>query len=718
MVKSKSIKKVVKSNRVVLKFLVVLIIFTYGLYIYNIYATTRKSVRSLYELNYNMLNNYINKSIRQTKEVSALPLHLIPNFVKFNENVHSVHIIDQQGVITYSYPYKSLVDVSYNNLPIIVRALETGELQTQILSYSLGQYGTALGIVYPVDNKLYMVNYSFNPVFHEISNSSLFVTTDSRGNIIITNSSGGLFPTNLSRKDGIIPLEKLVVINREMKSISSRLYFVYYIDEYINRAFDLGLLSLFLLSIIVFVFRFSRNNYRVIMEDIQLLENKSRDLINAIEGHRSKLVKIDKEFNAMNLLGQTLEKAKTNFRETKYAFTSYKKMVNEMLRLLEEVTMQNEEISAMNQEISVSYEAINTYQNKILAIIDLLSKIDPEAPLKGFLQDIVQLAVELIPAADAGSAGIKEGKYFKFLAQYGYDDLLTEVDFPEEILMCSENPVIFKNVNNSYLEKNPEEYKRVFAEVGSSRIKSTLVVGLKTQDIIGNIFIDTFQAEKEFTSEDKRVLEAISKVSSILIYLKLSLTELDETYLGVIKALADAVELKDKYTKGHSERVARYSLKLGEYLNLSPERLRVLKEAALLHDIGKIGVPDLILNKPGKLNDREYVQVRKHSVYGSRILENVNNFERVASIVRHHHERWDGHGYPDGLKGKEIPLESRIIALFDAFDTILTSRSYKDALPFEYAIKEVRENAGTQFDPELTGKFLDVVTEEWVLSSS
>ncbi len=165
------------------------------------------------------------------------------------------------------------------------------------------------------------------------------------------------------------------------------------------------------------------------------------------------------------------------------------------------------------------------------------------------------------------------------------------------------------------------------------------------------------------------------------------------------------VEADDGYTGEHCRTVVALALELGERLGLSSEQRRNLEFGALLHDIGKIAVPKEIINKPGALTDAEWAIMRTHTVEGQRMLEQIGGFMReVGLIVRSHHERWDGRGYPDGLAGAEIPLETRIITCCDSWNAMRTDRSYRKALPFEVACAEVRKNTGTQFDPDVGGR--------------
>ena len=183
-------------------------------------------------------------------------------------------------------------------------------------------------------------------------------------------------------------------------------------------------------------------------------------------------------------------------------------------------------------------------------------------------------------------------------------------------------------------------------------------------------------------------------------------SDLEQTYLETVLSLANAIEAKDTYTKKHTDNVSRIALLVGKELGLTKQELEDLRFGSVLHDIGKIAVPDAILNKPGKLTDEEWVQMREHSVKGADILRPIPRLAGAADIVRHHHERYDGNGYPDGLAGEDIPIGARILTTIDSYSAMVDQRSYKAARPHEDAEAELRRCTGTQFDPRVADAFL------------
>jgi putative two-component system response regulator len=179
--------------------------------------------------------------------------------------------------------------------------------------------------------------------------------------------------------------------------------------------------------------------------------------------------------------------------------------------------------------------------------------------------------------------------------------------------------------------------------------------------------------------------------------------------LEAVRALVKAVEAKDPCTSQHSEHVAHYATALAELLSLGRSEIDRIRTAALLHDAGKIGIPDRILTKPGRLDDTEFGRIRRHPAIGAEILENIAMFSQEAALIRYHHERWDGGGYSVGLSGEDIPLGARIIAIADALDAMLMRRSYKEAFTVEKTVAQLEQGSGSQFDPDLA-----VVAVKWV----
>jgi HD-GYP domain-containing protein (c-di-GMP phosphodiesterase class II) len=184
-------------------------------------------------------------------------------------------------------------------------------------------------------------------------------------------------------------------------------------------------------------------------------------------------------------------------------------------------------------------------------------------------------------------------------------------------------------------------------------------------------------------------------------------------FLGTLEALTASIDAKDRYTCGHSERVAHLTRALAETLGQDEATLKRMHIAGLVHDVGKIGVPESVLLKPGRLTEEEFAWIRLHPEMGFRILKDIPQLNDVLPGVLHHHERWDGRGYPHGLAGEDIPLIARLIALADSFDAMSSSRTYRKAMSRSTVLEEIRRNAGTQFDPDLVPAFVSLNFSEY-----
>ena len=203
--------------------------------------------------------------------------------------------------------------------------------------------------------------------------------------------------------------------------------------------------------------------------------------------------------------------------------------------------------------------------------------------------------------------------------------------------------------------------------------------------------------------EIKRINEELSESNE----------RLERAYLDMVQTLRYTVEAKDTYTRGHSDRVSEYSVLIGEKLGLPEDQIKTLRIGGLFHDIGKIGIPDSILLKPDKLSDDEYSQIKNHPSIGAHILGSAEIFKDIIPVVKHHHERYDGNGYPSRLKGEEIPYIARIAAVADTFDAMTSRRSYRGPIDIEHVKEEIKRCEGTQFDPQIAEVFLDILNNDY-----
>ncbi len=248
---------------------------------------------------------------------------------------------------------------------------------------------------------------------------------------------------------------------------------------------------------------------------------------------------------------------------------------------------------------------------------------------------------------------------------------------------------------------------------------SLLCVPLYTETTsIGCLQLVNRADDESFTEEDLRLCESLSAIISVAIVNSRLYTELKNVFSSFIGTLSSALDARDPYTAGHSARVNAYCLMMAEALYFDKEHCEFLEQAALLHDIGKIGVHDNVLKKTGPLSDEEMNAMKKHPCIGSKILQEIKplHVSRELSVgAASHHERFDGNGYPRGLAGEDIPLVARIITIADAFDAMTSKRSYRGAFSVEKALAELAANSGSQFDPILVSVFIECVRNDEML---
>ncbi len=343
---------------------------------------------------------------------------------------------------------------------------------------------------------------------------------------------------------------------------------------------------------------------------------------------------------------------------------------------------------------------MNKLPQTVQILLDVSKTIVSELELDGVVQIIVREAINLLKV-DHGALFLMDGKTSRLnlAAASGFNvnefnnlDLLASWERIENQILESRQPLL---VND--LEKSPFK--------GKLSLKSFLAVPLQQKERLLGILIVSNNHPGRFSDEDAQVLATLANHAAIGVLNAEHYQEMEDLFFSIMGALAEAIDAKDPYTHGHSERVMLYSEGLAKHLRLPSNQVKAIKIGGLLHDVGKIGIPDAVLGKEGPLNEEEYKIMRQHPATGARIVQNILRSELIVPGIREHHERFDGKGYPKGLKGEEISLAGRVVAIADTFDAMTTDRPYRKKLAIEEAMKEIHHCAGTQFDPQLANEF-------------
>ncbi len=390
----------------------------------------------------------------------------------------------------------------------------------------------------------------------------------------------------------------------------------------------------------------------------------------------------------------------------------------ELAAAFEQLTAYNEEVVAMNEELEQSFEEINSLNQRFVKMIELVSNMEDKTLLseKEFFSDLLDHAVEIIPEADYGKVCIinKQDKC-EYIDAVGHDiKILEKITFDHELLIDEGN----KSVNNTKnyffdIDRMELDKQKLFLKA-LKPIKDSLYINIIIDgQTVGRMGLDIKKdSSRKFSDITKKVLESFSTLASSFFAFKrfdnLQTNFTKELLTSIIKIM----EMYDLYTKGHSENVAKIAAAIAKEMNLSKQTIRNTYWAGLVHDIGKLLIPLDIINKNGKLTDKEYELIKKHPVWGSKALSSSETLKPIAKYLLYHHERWDGRGYPEGLKEEEIPVISQILGVADAWDAMLSKRAYRNSLSFEKAVAEIKSNRGSQFSPQVADTFIKIIEDE------
>ncbi|WP_203472710.1 HD domain-containing phosphohydrolase [Dissulfurispira thermophila] len=346
---------------------------------------------------------------------------------------------------------------------------------------------------------------------------------------------------------------------------------------------------------------------------------------------------------------------------------------------------------------NITHETLNKYK-EITLLYDLSEKVSSCLNLNEAATLAVEQAKKFIECTGASLRLLNGDGKLETIATWGHEaDTSPLIQIGHGIEGSIFTTGIAEIVNNVL-----SDARHADEEVNAN---SMICSPLKTKDkVMGTIKISSM-SPINYTAEHLKILNTIASQTAAAIENARLYDELKETFLMAVITLAETIEKRDPYTGGHTKRVMQYSLAIGKVLALSDEDMTRLKLSAILHDVGKIGVKDTVLCKPGRLTDEEFKEIKKHTLYGEEILAHIKQFKDIIPGVKHHHERYDGKGYPDGLKGKDIDIAARIIAVADSFDAMTSNRPYRQGLSLDVAFEELKKHAGAQFDPDVVSAF-------------
>lgn len=381
-----------------------------------------------------------------------------------------------------------------------------------------------------------------------------------------------------------------------------------------------------------------------------------------------------------------------------------KGQVSLLKQYIEKSITLNNDLDNLSEEIAYNYEVLST-------IDDINKSIEGLIDQNKICEVIVEKAVQLTECKrTAILIENKDNNYLETICSYGLskkDILKCKLNFKEGIcgqIFQNGEPILINNLEQLLSISDFENKKCSLCPICSPPF---ILLPLKSREkIIGLIAVSGKTKEKGFNSRDLKLLEMLSAQAGLGISNAILFKEREEMLLQAVSSLVEAIEAKDPYSSGHSRRVAYFAECLCKELGLSEQNAKGIVLSSLLHDVGKIGITDRILLKPGKLTEEERKVVEYHPLKGEAIVDHFTPMHDFVVGIRSHHERYDGKGYPDGLKGDEIPLPAKIIAIADAFDALTSNRPYRNAYTPDEAISIMIENKGTQFDPKLLDVFV------------
>ena len=364
--------------------------------------------------------------------------------------------------------------------------------------------------------------------------------------------------------------------------------------------------------------------------------------------------------------------------------------------LLKEEAKKNNKLLKINKELQQKIKEVETMNL-------ILQQLDQVTTSKDLFDVLVNLSGEVTKCDET---------HFCIFAQDTADPAIITSFFRDGKETTRPSNGIEKNIIKKVAEEGMP-----FLVKGNNGDGSIMAIPLKIKSMVFGILVSLIKDKNtNFTEKDLYFLNFLSEKASFLIENLALYENIYENLFSTLYAFVETIEARDSYTKQHSSRVTSYAVAIAKAVGCSQEEIDVLNVSGNLHDIGKIGIPDNILLKPGRLSESEYEFIKKHPIIGCNIIGHFNMWVYEQDVIKHHHERWDGEGYPDRLQGEDIPLLSRVLAVADTYDALTSDRSYRRKMQDDVAFKIIQENSGSQFDPKIAGAFLKLYEQGMIVS--
>jgi len=397
-----------------------------------------------------------------------------------------------------------------------------------------------------------------------------------------------------------------------------------------------------------------------------------------------------------------------------------KEELKRLISKVDELTVSSNEAEMETQKL---YTTVELYENVIQAtsrLIEMASQSDSD---ETFLKKLLEESVAIIPEAEYGSVVLIKDDEWRYVHTIGHDiALLNSLELKREFFLDPRNSddTMYFDSNVFVIDgierrnyKLPEDIFPKFYKATKRTYQTAMMEIDIGDDLAGTIALDTSQkSENVFSNESLKMFGALGNIAAtFMVFQRLNQVH-EEFQKEIILSMIRMMEIHDEYTRGHSEMVAELSQEIAKTVGYDEEAIKEVYWSGLVHDIGKILIPASILDKPGKLSSSEFDIIKMHPVWGHEVLKQSKYLSNIALNVRSHHERYDGGGYPDALKGDEIPPVSKILSVADTWDAMTRNRAYRKALDLNNAINEMEKNKGKQFDPQIVEVFLPIIKQK------